>query len=44
MDSDDEEAFSALMEEEAKADTQDEEHLMILTALAGLFPNNAKPR
>lgn len=44
MDSDDEEAFAALMEEEAKADTGDEEHLMILAALASLFANNAKPR
>ena len=44
MDSDDEEAFVALMEEEAEADTADEEHLIILAALAGLFANNAKPR
>ncbi|XP_020151787.1 uncharacterized protein [Aegilops tauschii subsp. strangulata] len=44
MDSDDEEAFAALLEEEADADAQDEEHLMVLTALAGLFASNAKPR
>ncbi|XP_073362335.1 uncharacterized protein [Aegilops tauschii subsp. strangulata] len=44
MDSDDEEAYAALMEEEAEADTDDEEHLMILAALAGLFAENAKPR
>ena len=44
MDSDDEEAFAALMEEEAEADTADEEHLMILAALADLFAKNAKPR
>jgi hypothetical protein len=44
MDSNDEETFAALMEEEAKADAQDEEHLMILGALAGLFASNAKPR
>ncbi|XP_073363103.1 uncharacterized protein [Aegilops tauschii subsp. strangulata] len=44
MDSDDEEAFAALMEEEAEADTNDEEHLMILAALAGMFVNNAKPQ
>ena len=44
MDSDDEEAFATLMEEEAEADTQDEEHLMILAALASLFVSNAKPR
>ena len=43
MDSGDEEAFTALMEEEAEADTQDKEHPMILAALAGLFANNAKP-
>ncbi|XP_073353866.1 uncharacterized protein [Aegilops tauschii subsp. strangulata] len=44
MDSDDEEAFVALMEEEAEAGTDDEEHVMILVALADLFANNAKPR
>ena len=35
MDSDDEEAFAALMEEEAEADTDDQEHLMNLAAQAG---------
>ncbi|XP_073359793.1 uncharacterized protein [Aegilops tauschii subsp. strangulata] len=44
MDSDDEEVFAALMEEEAEADSDDKEHLMILAALDGLFANNAKPR
>jgi hypothetical protein len=43
MDSDDE-AFAALLEEEADADAQDEEHLIVLAALAGLFASNAKPR
>ena len=44
MDSDDEEALAVLLEEEAEADAQDEEHLMVLAALAGLFASNAKPR
>ncbi|KAI5006164.1 hypothetical protein ZWY2020_033407 [Hordeum vulgare] len=44
MDSDDEEAFTALLEEEADADAEDEEHLMVLLALASLFASNAKPR
>ncbi|XP_073355290.1 uncharacterized protein [Aegilops tauschii subsp. strangulata] len=44
MDSDDEEAFVALLEEEADADAQEEEHLMVLAALDGLFASNAKPR
>ncbi|KAI5000460.1 hypothetical protein ZWY2020_005049 [Hordeum vulgare] len=44
MDSDDEEAFVALLEEEADADAQDEEHLRVLAALAGQFGSNAKPR
>nr|XP_020184697.2 predicted GPI-anchored protein 58 [Aegilops tauschii subsp. strangulata] len=44
MDSDDEEAFAALLEEEVDADAQDEERLMVLAALAGLFASNAKPR
>ena len=43
MDSNDEEAFATLMEEKANADAQDEEHLMVLTALAGLFASNARP-
>ena len=32
-----------LLEEEAEADVQEEEHLMVLTALAGLLVNE-KPR
>ncbi|KAI4975990.1 hypothetical protein ZWY2020_049597 [Hordeum vulgare] len=32
------------MEEEADADTQDEEHVMVLAALAFLIASNAKPR
>jgi hypothetical protein len=44
MDSDDEEALVALLEEEADADVQDEEHLMVLAALAGLLESNEKPR
>jgi hypothetical protein len=44
MDSDDEDAFAALLEEEAEADTADEEHLMILSSLDGLFVNKDKPR
>ena len=34
MDSDDEEVLAALLEEEAEADVQEEEHLMVLAALA----------
>ena len=37
-------ALATLLEEEADADAQDEEHLMVLAALAGLFASNAKPR
>ena len=44
MDSDDEEALAALLEEEAEADVQEEEHLMVLAALAQLLASNAKPR
>ena len=44
MDSDDEEALAALLEEKADADIQNEEHLMVLAALAGLLASNAKPR
>nr|XP_020197425.1 uncharacterized protein LOC109783237 [Aegilops tauschii subsp. strangulata] len=44
MDSDDEETFAALLEEEADADAHDEEHLMVLAALAGLFASNVNPR
>ena len=43
MDSEDEEALAALLEEEADADAQDEEHLMLLTALVVLFASNTKP-
>ena len=39
MDSDDEDARVALLEEEADADVQEEEHLMVLAALAGLLAN-----
>ena len=44
MDSDDEEALVALPEEEADADVQDDEHLMVLATLAGLLASNEKPR
>ena len=44
MDSNDKEAFTALLEEEAEADVQDEEHLMVLATLVGLFASNAKSR
>ena len=44
MDSDDEEALAALLEEEAEADVQEEEHLMVLAALAQLLASNEKPR
>ncbi|EMS47284.1 Oxalate oxidase GF-2.8 [Triticum urartu] len=44
MDSDHEEAFAALLEEEAEADVQEEEHLMVLAALTGLLASNEKPR
>ena len=44
MDSDDEEALAALLEEEADADVQEEEHLMVLAALAGLLASSEKPR
>ena len=44
MDSDDEEVLAALLEEEADAVAQDEEHLMVLAALAGLLAGDAKPR
>ena len=37
MGSDDEEALAALLEEETDADAQDEEHLMVLAALASLL-------
>ena len=44
MDSDDQEALAALLEEEAEADVQEEEHLMLLAALAGLLASNEKPQ
>ena len=44
MDSDDEDALAALLEEEAEADVQEEEHLMVLAALAQLLASNEKPR
>ena len=44
MDSDDGEALAALLEEEVAADVQDEEHLMVLAALAGLLVSNEKPQ
>ena len=34
MNSEDEEALAALLDEEAKADVQEQEHLMVLAALA----------
>ena len=42
-DSDEEEARAALVEEEAEADVQEEEHLMVLAALAQLLASNEKP-
>ncbi|XP_037461920.1 patatin-like protein 1 [Triticum dicoccoides] len=44
MDSDDKEVLTALLEEEADANVQDKEHLMVLTALASLLTSNEKPR
>ena len=44
MDSDDEEALAALLEEEADVEIQDEGHLMVLAALAGLLASNEKLR
>ena len=44
MDSDDEEAFAALLEEEGDAETRDEEHLMVLAALASLLASSEKPQ
>ena len=44
MDSGDEEVLAALLEEEAEADVQEEEHLMVLAALAQLLASNEKPR
>jgi hypothetical protein len=43
-DDDDEHAFAKLMEEEAEAYVaEDEEHMQILTCLAGLCAHNEKP-
>ena len=45
MDSDDEEMLAALMEEEADATTADnEEHLLMLACLAGLYAADAQPK
>ena len=44
MDSDDEEVLAALLEKEVEADVQEEEHLMVLAALAQLLASNEKPR
>ena len=44
MDSDDEEVLATLLEEEAEADVQEEEHLMVLAALTQLLASNEKPR
>ena len=44
MDSNDEERLAALLEEEAEADVQEEEHLMVLAALAQLLASIEKPR
>ena len=43
-DSDDKEALTTLLEEEAEADVREEEHLKVLAALAGLLMSNEKPR
>ena len=40
MESDDEEALATLLEEEAEADVQEDEHLMVLAALAQLLASN----
>ena len=44
MDSEDEEALATLLDEEAEADVQEQEHLMVLAALAGLLASNEKQR
>ena len=44
MDSDDKELLAELLDEEAEAAVDDEEHLLILTCLAGLLANEARPR
>ena len=43
MDSIDEEALTALLDEEAEVDVQEQEHLMVLAALAGLLASSEKP-
>ena len=43
MDSDDEEALAALLEEEAEADVHEQEHLMVHAALTGLLASSEKP-
>ena len=43
MDSDDEELLAELLDEEAQADLDDEEHLLILACLAGLLAHDALP-
>ena len=44
MDSDAEEMLAELFDEEAEAAVDDEEHLAILSCLAGLLANDARPR
>ena len=44
MDSEDEEVLTALLEQEAEADVQEQEHLMVLAALASLLASSEKPR
>ena len=43
MDSKAEEALATLLDEEAETDVQEKEHLMVLTALAGLLVSIEKP-
>lgn len=44
MDSDDEEAFATLLDKEADDDFHDEDHLMVVASLVGLFAGNVEPR
>ena len=44
MDSEDEEALAALLDEEAEVGVQEQEHLVVLAALAGLLAGSEKPR
>ena len=44
MDSEDEEALVALLDEDAETDVQEQEHLMVLAALASLRASNKKLR